>query len=424
MTEVSSTGKSDVADLQQDFIDKWHDNSYNCFSSGHKFCQRPCPVMQVTQNENHTPTAFHADIVGMEKGLLDIEDVADDFVHCTQCGACELRCPNTLFVGDFYQARTETVKVVRAARALMVDKGLDREKWLQWNRLTDELKNEPVLGVDADTKPNGQDHVRDWAEGLDLPVGGDTIMFVDCEAAFYRTSNTRATAQVLQKAGLDFGLMNEQWCCGGPAIEMGYVDQSRAFAEHNLADWRASGVKRVIAIEPHDYIHFTEDYPSYFGDDFDIEIVQIIELLADLIRDGALELKYPINKTVTYHDPCRLNKRKNIHEAPRYILRSIPGITYVDVDHVSQWSYCSGAGGGLQIEKPEVASAISDQRLAHAAELKVDMLVSACVWSERPLAVAGKKVDIEVADIIELVAESAGIEIGGRRGASDEEGQS
>ena len=59
--------------------------------------------------------------------------------------------------------------------------------------------------------------------------------------------------------------MNEQWCCGGPAAEMGYVEQSRAFAEHNLADWRASGVKRVIAIEPHDYIHFTEDYPAYFG---------------------------------------------------------------------------------------------------------------------------------------------------------------
>ena len=76
----------------------------------------------MTRNENHTPTAFHANIIAMDKGLLDIEDVADDYVHCTQCGACEIRCPNTLFVGDFYQARTETVKVVRAARALMVDR--------------------------------------------------------------------------------------------------------------------------------------------------------------------------------------------------------------------------------------------------------------------------------------------------------------
>ncbi len=50
------------------------------------------------------------------------------------------------------------------------------------------------------------------------------------------------------------------------------------------------------------------------------------------------------------------------------------------------------------------------------------MLVSGCVWSERPLATAGHKAGIEVADVIELVAESAGIDIGGRRGASDLEG--
>ena len=131
---------------QRDFVDKWRQNGYNCFSSGHKFCREVCPVTQVTRNENHTPTAFHANIVAMDKGLLDIEDVADDYVHCTQCGGCEIRCPNTLFVGDFYQARTETVKVVRAARALMVDKGLDREGWKLWTRLTNELKGEPVLG--------------------------------------------------------------------------------------------------------------------------------------------------------------------------------------------------------------------------------------------------------------------------------------
>ncbi len=414
---VSSGGADSTPESA--FVDRWRQNGYNCFSSGHKFCREVCPVTQVTRNENHTPTAFMANIVAMDEGLLAIEDVADDYVHCVQCGGCEIRCPNTLFVGDFYQARTETVKVVRAARALMVDKGLDREGWRIWNERTRELTNEPVLGVADEGQPQGQAYVRDWAEGLDLPIGGETIMFVDCEAAFYRTANSRATAMVLQKAGVEFGLMNEQWCCGGPAAEMGYVEQSRMFAEHNVADWRASGVRRIIAIEPHDYIHFTEDYPAYFGADFDFEVVQIVELVAELIREGRLELVNPIHKTVTYHDPCRLNKRKNIHEAPRFILNSIPGLTFKDVDHVTQWSYCSGGGGGLPIEKPEITAEISRTRLDRAMELGVDMLVSACVWSERPLATAGNAAGIEVADIIELVAQSAGIEVGGKRGASD-----
>ena len=78
------------------FVEEWRNAAYNCYSSGHKFCREVCPVMQVTRDEVHTPTAFHANVVAMEKGLLSIQDVARDYVHCTQCGACELRCPNTL----------------------------------------------------------------------------------------------------------------------------------------------------------------------------------------------------------------------------------------------------------------------------------------------------------------------------------------
>ena len=88
MTRSPYDPMSDGA-LQDQFVDKWRDAAYGCFSSGHKFCREVCPVMQVTRNENHTPTAFHANIVAMEKGLVEVADVADDYVHCTQCGACE-----------------------------------------------------------------------------------------------------------------------------------------------------------------------------------------------------------------------------------------------------------------------------------------------------------------------------------------------
>ena len=104
-------------------------HAWNCFTSGHKFCHEPCPVMQVTRNENHTPTAFHANVVAMDKGMVELQDVADDYLHCTQWLSREVRCPNSLMVGDFYRARTETTKVVRAVRAMMVDEGLDPETW-------------------------------------------------------------------------------------------------------------------------------------------------------------------------------------------------------------------------------------------------------------------------------------------------------
>jgi len=397
----------------REFAAEWRNASYNCFSSGHKFCREVCPVMQVTRNESWTPTAFHANVVAMERGELEVADIAADYVNCTQCGACELRCPNTLFTGDFYRFRTRTVDIVKAVRALAVEKGIHQPEWKTWNERTNDRTHEPVLGA-ADVS---QDHVRDWASDLGIPTGGESILFVDCEAAFYRTSVPRAVAQMLQAAGYEFGLMAEQWCCGGPAAEMGYVEQARRFAEHNLADWRAVGAKRVLVLDPHDYISFTEDYPKYFGADFDIEVVLVVELLAEFIRHGVLTPSIPVERTITYHDPCRLNKRKGIWKEPREILRAIPGLTFHDVDRVTQWSYCSGGGGGLPIEKPELTAAISADRVARAAALEVDTLVSACPWSERPLREAGAAQSIDVVDIHELLAESLGITVGGSRGS-------
>jgi heterodisulfide reductase subunit D len=403
--------------LQAEFVEQWRDAAYGCFSSGHKFCREVCPVMQVTRNENHSPTAFHANIVAMEHGDLSIADVAEDYVHCTQCGACELRCPNTLFTGDFYRHRTRTVKLVKAMRALAVDHGIEQPGWKRWVEATLDAKNEPVLDV-----PVSQENVARWADGLELPVGGETVLFVDCEAAFYRTSVARSTAQLLQLAGVDFGLMSEQWCCGGPAAEMGYTDASRRFAEHNVADWRAIGAKRIITLDPHDYITFTEDYVDFFGEDHDFEIVHITELVADLVRDGRLAFSRPIERVATYHDPCRLNKRKGIHRSPREILRAIPGLVFKDVDHVTQWSYCSGAGAGFAIERPEIAAEISRRRVARARELEVDLLVSACVWSERPLSAQGAEQGIEVRDLMELAAEAAGLDVHGVAASGSTEG--
>jgi heterodisulfide reductase subunit D len=408
MSEETKAGQASNGAPSEEFLDEWRNAAYNCYSSGHKFCREVCPVMQVTRDEAHTPTAFHANVVAMEKGHLSIEDVARDYVHCTMCGACELRCPNTLFTGDFYRFRQRTVDLVKAMRTMAVENEIHQPNWKRWNDLTDRWGNEPVLGWNLEVS---QGKVRNWATGLDIPVGGETILFCDCEAAFYRTSVPRAVAVVLQKAGVEFGLMREQWCCGGPAYEMGYNDLGYRMAEHNVADWRKVGAKRILCLDPHDYLTFVDVYPKLFGDDYDFEIVLVVDLVAELIREGRLELTVPIDRTVTYHDACRLNKRMGIHESPREVLRAIPGITFKDVDHVTQWSYCSGAGGGLPLERPDITAEISRRRIEQAALLDVDTLVSACPWSERPLEEQGKDQGIEVYDLMELVAEAAGFEV-------------
>ena len=399
----------DANGLPKEFFEEWRDVAYNCFSSGHKFCREVCPVMQVTRDERHSPTAFHADVVAMEKGHLSVEDVAEDYVHCTMCGACELRCPNTLMTGDFYRFRQRTIDVVKAVRALAVKRGVHQKNWKRWAELTDRWGNEPVLGWTRETSGS---KVRAWAAGLDIPTGGEAVLFADCEAAFYRPSVPRAVSLLLRAGGVEFGLMDQQWCCGGPMWETGYVDIAHKMAEHNMIDWRKTGTKRIICLDPHDYITIVEHYPALDSNFDEFEIVLAVDLIAELIRDGKLELTTPVERTVTYHDPCRLNKRMGVWQSPREILRAIPGLTFVDVDHVTQWSYCSGAGSNLAVEKPELTAEISRRRIAKAKELEgVDVLVSACPWSERPLTEQGEQQGMEVFDIFELVAESAGFEV-------------
>ena len=178
--------------LTADFVGQWRNAAYNCFSSGHKFCREVCPVMQVTRDEVHSPTAFHANVVAMEQGQLSIEDVARDYVHCTQCGACELRCPNTLFTGDFYRFRTRTVELVKAVRALAVDARRPPAAVAAVGR-----GDRPAeVRAGAGRGPGQPGHTSATGRpGLDLPIGGETILFCDCEGAFYRTSVPRAAAQ-------------------------------------------------------------------------------------------------------------------------------------------------------------------------------------------------------------------------------------
>src|SRR5207237_3162000 len=130
-----------------------------------------------------------------------------------------------------------------------------------------------------------------------------------------------------------------------------------------------------------------------------------------LIREGRLELTDRVEQTVTYHDACRLNKRMGIHEAPREVLKAIPGLTFHDVDHVTQWSYCSGAGGGLAIERPDLTAEISRRRLERAAAVGADTLVSACPWSERPLPDQAAAQGNEASNLTDVAVHAAAPEV-------------
>ena len=391
-------------------VEEWRNAAYNCFSSGHKFCREVCPVMQVTRDERHTPTAFHANVVAMDEGHLTIEDVAEDYVHCTMCGACELRCPNTLFTGDFYRFRQRTIDVVRAMRTLAVEEGIHQENWKRWAELTDRWGNEPVLGWRTETSGN---KVRAWAAGLDLPTGGETVLFADCEAAFYRPSVPRAVALLLRRR-------RRRVRPHEPAVVLRRADVGDRVRGDRPQDGRAQHDR--LAQDGHDARHLPRParlhhddraLPHDFDENFDeFEIVLGVDLVAELIREGKIELTDAdrAHGDVPRPVPAEQAPRK-WHPRARSCGRSRGSRSSTSTTSRSGRT----AQGPARTSRPRsrsLTAEISRRRIEKAAALDdVDTLVSACPWSERPLTEQGKAQGIEVFDIFELVAESAGFEV-------------
>ena len=74
MEQRTTSGEGTNGVPTEEFVEEWRTAAYNCYSSGHKFCREVCPVMQVTRDEAHTPTAFHANVVAMG----DTEAIIDE----------------------------------------------------------------------------------------------------------------------------------------------------------------------------------------------------------------------------------------------------------------------------------------------------------------------------------------------------------
>ncbi len=375
--------------LPGEFLDEWRNAAYNCYSSGHKFCREVCPVTQVTRDES-----AHADRVPRERrrdgqGPAGVEDVAR--TTCTARSAERASCAVRTRCSRGTSTASAHARSISSRRSRARGRGGHRAAGLE------ALERADRRGQERAGRRRRDDGLPGARRATGRPTSTCRPAARPSSSATARRRSTappmpRAVAKILKAAGVEFGLMREQWCCGGPAAEMGYRRPGQAVREpqrRGLAGGRREADPRPRPARLH---HVHRGLP---------DVLRRRLRLRDRARrrargraaygTGSSTLSTPVETTVTYHDACRLNKRKGIHEAPREILRAIPGLTFKDVDHVTQWSYCSGGGAGLPIERPDLTAEISRRRLEKAAELEVDTLVSACVWSERPLAEQGRR---------------------------------
>jgi Fe-S oxidoreductase len=279
-----------------------------------------------------------------------------------------------------------------------------------------------------------------WATGLNTKDATkekvDVLYHVGCLTSFDADTQklAKAIAKILQKAGVNFGIAGDaETCCGGRAYQMGYKDEFLAQAKKNMALIKKAGVKTLVTGCADGYQAFKVLYDK-FDLKGDLEVLHITEYIDRLIKAGKLKLNKKVNLNVTYHDPCRLGRlgepwihwqgkkipgdrfvfdppkeyrrgTKGIYEPPRDVLKSIPGIKLTEMTRIKEYSWCCGAGGGVNDSNPDFAVWTARKRIEEAVSTGAEAIVTACPWCEKTFneAIKASGSSLKVYDIVELV---------------------
>jgi Fe-S oxidoreductase/electron transfer flavoprotein alpha/beta subunit len=318
---------------------------------------------------------------------------------CRSCGACQEICP----VGIEHPSL-----IVRMRRSL-VEQGI----------MDPLLRN--TLGVIGDTGNSFGENSRKrsaWTQPLEFKVkdireeAAPTLWFMGDYASFDPRNQkvSQTVARLFKAAGEDFALLHEgEKTAGNDVRRVGEEGLWEELAQHNLAQMGAAKpFQRIITTDPHSYNTIKNEYPS-LGEV--APITHYSNLLADLLRSGRLKVKKPLNKRVTFHDPCHLGRLNGGYDAPREVLALI-GAELVEMPRNRDNSFCCGAGGGrIWIPDTPGTEKPSENRVHEAASLGgIDVFVTCCpkdlVMFEDARKTGGHEKDFVVQDLAELVAEA------------------
>jgi len=252
----------------------------------------------------------------------------------------------------------------------------------------------------------------DWAKDLSVKTyaeGMEVLYFVGCYLSYDPRMKkvATATANILNKAGVDFGILGSQEnCCGESIRKTGSEEVFKNLARENIKTFIDNGVKKVIVSSPHCFHTFKNEYPEFM---VNFEVIHMSQYLLELINEGRLELTGEYLKKITYHDPCYLGRHNKVYDEPRDLLKKVAGLKLVEMEASRKNSLCCGGGGGrIWMDTPQ-EERFSDLRLKQAKETGAQVLATACPYcitnfEESRLNLEYEDV-LEVKDITEIISE-------------------
>lgn len=221
---------------------------------------------------------------------------------------------------------------------------------------------------------------------------------------------TQSLVKLLHTAGINFAVLgDEEYSSGDTARRMGNELLFQELAAANIELFHRWGVRKIVTPCPHTYNTFKHEYPD-FGLDHSITILHHTELLAMLLESGRLIPRKPLEERITYHDSCYLGRYNGIYEAPRQLLRALPGVQLVEMERSRSHGMCCGAGGGLMWMEERAGKRINEARTEQALSTEPTIISSACPYCLTMLEDGVKQLGAEdrtaARDIAEILVEA------------------
>ncbi len=325
---------------------------------------------------------------------------------CTTCANCLRVCPKEVNMVDIMPAVRE--RAILAGNNVPVELQEALENTFRYGNPL----GQPARKRDAWTKKAGVPVPLLYKEKR--PV--EWLWWVECYPSYHPRGidASIALAKIFNALEIDFGILGREEKCAGDSQRLaGEKGLFEMLVEQNMATLEKYDFQRIVVTDPHALNAFRKHYPKY---GFDHEVWHYTQLLAQHVDKLKSLMTTPLNRKVTFHDPCYLGRHNGEYEAPRRLIEALPGVEFVEMFRCRENGYCcGGGGGGMWLDGFVVnhqSRRLSEQRVLEAIATGADTLVVVCPYEvsrfEDAVKSTGNEGKLEVKDIAELIAEAMG----------------
>jgi Fe-S oxidoreductase/nitrate reductase gamma subunit len=255
-----------------------------------------------------------------------------------------------------------------------------------------------------------------WAEGLDVPrmeAGKEVeyLYWVGCSASYDKRNQAiaRSVVAILKKAGVSFGVMQEERCHAEVGRRLGEEYLYQTVAQENVEAMQQYKFRKVITHCPHCFNTIRNEFPQLGGS---YEVLHHSQVIDELVRAGKIKPIKPLSGTVVFHDSCYLGRYNGIFDAPRRAAAAVPGLRVIDPPAARERGLCCGGGGGHMWMEVKAEKRVNIIRTEELLATGANTVATACPFCLAMVDLGRKVKEAEeklaVKDISELVAESLG----------------